>query len=229
VLTHAELLERNLRNSATSLGGAGIAAEMARMRSDRSIQDLHRHCEESLKVALNYKVEFHDPSNVQENEREEVGGDDNDIEVEKNNFDKGSDDQTAPARHTVRGEGDSIVDEKEKEDSQPLKPKKAKSSHRSSRRFRRKKSSTVHPCLHACHWCGCGVSDVSRLVYLPTVGGPIGLKPSLFCTWSCAKSWNLKYSPIMHRHTRDVLIDLEAGKLISPSESPEVKPSQAKK
>ena len=62
--------------------------------------------------------------------------------------------------------------------------------------------------LPLCDWC----QERSPCVTIPPewVGGGYGR----FCSWECAKVWNLKYSPITYRHTRDVMIDIEAGKLV---------------
>lgn len=214
ILTHAELLERNLRNTASALGSAGVAAEMARARSDRAVKDLQRHCEEAMRLALHFKLQFHGPvpSSVQRSQPSEV--EQVPSEAEEVGQSVKGDDQTAPATHTMAVESP-LSSQRSEEVKNTVDDAKKKT--RKRRTFRRKKTSVIHPVGYSCTWCGSTVPDVSRLVFLPTVGGPVGSSPSHYCTWSCAKSWNLRYSPVMHKHTRDVLIDLEAGKLIAES------------
>lgn len=217
VLTHAELLERNLRNSATVMGSAGVAADMARQRSDRAMKDLQRHCQEAARTALNFKLEFHAPLSAQEVE-EEIDVEEQEEKIDSATTGTLTDDQTAPANHTMAVDtspAHSRVSD-ELNDTETSKLSTSKKTKVKRRRFRRPKPSTVYP-VHICTWCGSGVKDVARLVFLPAVGGPIGTTPSHFCTWGCAKSYNMKYSPVMHKHTRDVLIDLEAGRLVPES------------
>lgn len=61
-----------------------------------------------------------------------------------------------------------------------------------------------------CEWCG---TYSRRTVKIPHEWAGQGY--GIFCSWECAKTWNLKYSPLQYRHDRDLLIDIEAGRLVS--------------
>ena len=66
-----------------------------------------------------------------------------------------------------------------------------------------------------CDWC----QQQTPCVSIPHewVGGGYGR----FCGWECAKVWNQKYSPVSYRHTRDIMIDIEAGKLVRAASTKE--------
>ena len=69
--------------------------------------------------------------------------------------------------------------------------------------------------LAMCDWC----QQQTPCVSIPHewVGGGYGR----FCGWECAKVWNQKYSPVSYRHTRDIMIDIEAGKLVRAASTKE--------
>ena len=43
----------------------------------------------------------------------------------------------------------------------------------------------------------------------------VGVGYGHFCSWECAKAWNQIYTPLQHRYSRDVMIDIEAGRLVA--------------
>jgi len=70
-----------------------------------------------------------------------------------------------------------------------------------------------------CKWCCRAASPDYPPVTIASEW--LGRVDASFCCWECAKSWNQNYSSLQLRYSRNVLIDIEAGKLVNREERPE--------
>ena len=96
-------------------------------------------------------------------------------------------------------------------------PKKRREKPPTAKRIMRRPG-TMKPVDDRCSCCRGWLHGGA--VVIPEFGKATGSRRRDFCSYECAKEWNIVCGPVLHRHVRNTLIDLEAGRCVEVAHPP---------